>query len=254
MTLISAHASHRAHAPDRSVGAYLAAGADYVEVDIRRTADGQLVAHHDPCTSQGHPVAGLEYRRLCELAGCEVPRVADVLAAIKGRARGHLDLKETGFEAGLVRLALDVLGPGGFIVTSAEDASVSAIRSAFPDAEAVPVALSLGFGMRGEPRSAWLPTRLGQLRPWPRLRDCGAVWAAVDHRLAAAGVARLCRRRGVRVMVWTVNNEREMRYWLSGRRADVLVTDRPALAAAIRDQGAPGRPLRVRKHGPPVCV
>jgi glycerophosphoryl diester phosphodiesterase len=37
-------------------------------------------------------------------------------------------------------------------------------------------------------------------------------------------------------MVWTVNSPREMRYWLSGDRADVLITDRPALAVALRSR------------------
>jgi glycerophosphoryl diester phosphodiesterase len=239
---VSAHAGHPPHAPVLPAGAYLdalAAGADYVEVDVRRTADGQLVAHHDPLAGQRHPVAAVSYARLCELAGCEVPRVAEVLALVSGRARGHLDLKETGYEPDLVRLALDVLGPGQFVITTTEDASVAAVRAAFGDAAAVPAALSLGRGLRGAPRGEWLRTRVSEVRPLARLRACGADWVAVDHRLAAAGVARRCRRHGLKVMVWTVNNEREMRYWLAGGRADVLVTDRPGLAVAIRDRAAP---------------
>jgi glycerophosphoryl diester phosphodiesterase len=68
----------------------------------------------------------------------------------------------------------------------------------------------------------------------PRLRACGANWVAVDHRLAIAGVVRRCRRQHFKVMVWTVNNEREIRYWLSRQQIDILVTDRSALAVAIR--------------------
>jgi glycerophosphoryl diester phosphodiesterase len=56
----------------------------------------------------------------------------------------------------------------------------------------------------------------------------------VDHRLAPTGIVRQCRRRHLKVMVWTVNNDRELRYWLSGQRIDVLVTDRPARAVALR--------------------
>ena len=41
-------------------------------------------------------------------------------------------------------------------------------------------------------------------------------------------------------MVWTVNSEPEIRYWLSRHRADVLITDRPAAAIALRDQAAGG--------------
>jgi glycerophosphoryl diester phosphodiesterase len=241
--LVSAHASHGAGAKPRTIETYrdaVATSADYVEFDVRRTADGELVAFHDafhdPGTGQEQPLSALAYPRLCELAGYEVPRVADILAAIKGRAKGHLDLKETGYEHRLVQLALDVLGPGGFIVTSLEDASVAAIRSRFGDAAEVPVALTLGRGMKGSPSAEWLRTRAGELWPASRLRACGADWAAVNHRLALAGAAGRCRRQHRKVMVWTVNAEREIRYWL-GRPIDVLVTDRPALAIALRDQG-----------------
>jgi glycerophosphoryl diester phosphodiesterase len=39
-------------------------------------------------------------------------------------------------------------------------------------------------------------------------------------------------------MVWTVNSDRELRYWLSRQRVDVLVTDRPARAVALRGRTA----------------
>lgn len=99
------------------------------------------------------------------------------------------------------------------------------------------MALSLGREMKRASRSALLRTRISEIRPWPRLRACGADWAAVEHRLAFAGVRWQCRWHGIKVMVWTVNSEREMRYWLAARRADVLITDRPALAAALRQRG-----------------
>ncbi len=217
--LISAHASHAARA--QSYPDAVAARADYVELDIRRTADDELVAFHEPSTPQGHPVASVGHARLSDLVGYDVPTVHQVLAVLKGRARGHLDLKEAGYEDRLVGLALDALGPGQFIVTTREDASVAAIRSRFPDEAAVPAALSLGL-------------RRGDARPWARLRDCGARWVAADRRLALAGLARQCRRRDVKIMVWTVNSEPEIRYWLFRGHADVLITDRPALAVALR--------------------
>lgn len=234
---ISAHADHSARAKNRTIEAYreaVATNADYVEFDIRQTADGELVAFHDPATSQGHPLSAVGYAQLCDLAGYEVPKVADVLAVIKGHAKGHLDLKETGYEHQLVQLTLDVLGPGEFIVTSLEDASVAAIRSRFRDVDEVPVALSLGRRLNGVPRLDRLQARVSEVWPASRLRACGADWVAVDRRLALTGVAGRCRRQHWRVMVWTVNTEQEIRYWLR-RRIGVLVTDRPALAAAIRE-------------------
>ncbi|HEX3963965.1 MAG TPA: glycerophosphodiester phosphodiesterase [Trebonia sp.] len=234
---ISAHDGPRVHAETGAMQAYrdaLTANADYVELDIRRTADAELVTVHDSRTRQRRLVSQLAYAQLCDLAGYEVPKVVDVLAVIKGRAKAHLDLKETGDEDQLVRLTLDILGSGEFIITSPDDASVAAIRSRFPAVEEVPVALTLRAGRLTPGRKGTPRTRLSELRPWSRLRACGADWVAVDHRLALAGVVRQCRRRHLKVMVWTVNNDRELRYWLSGQRIDVLVTDRPARAVALR--------------------
>jgi glycerophosphoryl diester phosphodiesterase len=240
---ISAHDSQRVHAELGSLRPYrdaLTAQADYVDFALRRTADAELVAFHDAKTGQGRLVSQLGYAQLCDLVGREVPKVADVLAVVKGRARAHLDLKETGDEDQLVRLALDILGAGEFIITSPEDASIAAIRRRFPAADEVPVALTLRAGRLtpGPGGVGALRTRLSELRPWSRLRACGADWVAVDHRLALAGIVRQCRRRHVKVMVWTVNNDLELRYWLSRPRIDILVTDRPARAVALRGPGA----------------
>jgi glycerophosphoryl diester phosphodiesterase len=240
---ISAHDGRRPHGELDPVQAYrdaVTTQADYVEFDIRRTADAQLVAFHDAVTRQGRLVSQLGYAQLCDLAGREVPTIADVLAVIKGRAKAHLDLKETGDEDQLVRLALEILGPGEFIITTPEDASIAAIRRRFPAADEVPAALTLSAARLtpGPDGIGGLRTGLSELRPWSRLRACGADWVAVDHRLALTGIVRQCRRRHLKVMVWTVNNDRELRHWLSHARVDVLVTDRAARAITLRGSAA----------------
>jgi glycerophosphoryl diester phosphodiesterase len=209
----------------------LETGAEYVEFDIRRTADGELAAFHDARTSQGDALAAISYSRLCELAGYPVPRVAEVMAAIAGKATGHLDLKDTGGEDKVVEMALDILGPGNFVVTTLEDQSVAAIKARFPS---VPVALSLGRDLDEVPRSRRASTRLSELRPMRRLRACQADWVAVHRRLAAAGVLAQCHRAGIKAMVWTVDDDAEMRRWLVDQRVSVLITNRPADAVALR--------------------
>jgi glycerophosphoryl diester phosphodiesterase len=209
----------------------LETGAEYIEFDIRRTADEELAAFHDARTSQGDPLAAISYSRLCELAGYPVPRVAEVMAAIAGKATGHLDLKDTGGEDKVVEMALDILGPRNFVVTTLEDQSVAAIKARFPS---VPVALSLGRDLDEVPRSRRAATRLSELRPMRRLRACRADWVAVHRRLAAAGVLAQCHRAGVEAMVWTVDEDAEMRRWLTDQRVTVLITNRPADAVALR--------------------
>ena len=224
-----------AHGPRAGdIGAYASAletGAEYVEFDIRRTGDGELAAFHDARTQQGGALAAMSYARLCEQAGYRVPRVADVMTLIAGKAIGHLDLKDTGGEERVVEMALDILGPGNFVVTTLEDESVAAIKARFPG---VPAALSLGRDLGEVPRSRRAATRLGELLPMRRLRACRADWAAVNYQLAWAGVLAQCHRAGIKTMIWTVDEDREMRRWLADPRVTVLITNRPADAVALR--------------------
>src|SRR5258707_1057159 len=54
------------------------------------------------------------------------------------------------------------------------------------------------------------------------------------RRLAAAGVLAQCHRAGIKTMVWTVDEDAEIRRWLTDRRVTVLITNRPADAVALR--------------------
>src|SRR5215472_2337672 len=59
MAAISAHGPRTG-----TIEAYaraLETGAEYVEFDIRRTADGELAAFHDPRTRQGEVLAAVSY-------------------------------------------------------------------------------------------------------------------------------------------------------------------------------------------------
>ncbi|MGB6452864.1 MAG: glycerophosphodiester phosphodiesterase family protein, partial [Streptosporangiaceae bacterium] len=62
----------------------------------------------------------------------------------------------------------------------------------------------------------------------------GADWAAVQQRLARTTVLAECRSRGLRTMVWTVSRDASLRRWLASAEVDVIVTDRPGRAAALR--------------------
>ena len=242
MTAISAHGP-RAGTIEAYANA-LETGAEYVEFDIRRTADGELTAFHDECTRQGQRLGDISYSRLCELAGYPVPRVADVMATIAGKATGHLDLKDTGGEEKVVEMALDILGPGNFVVTTLEDRSVAAIKERFP---AVPAALSLGRDLDEVPRGRRAATRLSELLPMRRLRACRADWVAVHRRLAAAGVLAQCHRAGIEAMVWTVDEDAEIKRWLTDRQVSVVITNRPADAVALRASLPGVRPAASRE-------
>jgi glycerophosphoryl diester phosphodiesterase len=204
--------------------------ADYVELDIRRTRDGVLVVHHGARVGRWGPrLRDLTYGRLCELALHRVPRVPDVLALIAGRAVGHLDLKEAGYEDEVIALAMEVLGPGGFVVTTVEAPSISHIRRRFPG---VLTALSLGHA--GDQAVRLMRSHSCGRDALRRMRACGAHWLAVNHRLAGTDVLAACAAHGIPCMVWTVNAAAHMARYLADPRVAVLVTDHPLRALHLR--------------------
>jgi len=237
---VSAHRGGGETAPPETYEAYrdaLAAGAGCVEVDVRRTADGTLVAWHR-ARARGRAVASVSYGRLCALAGYEVPRLAAVMALLAGRAVCHLDLKDAGCAAAAVAQAAGVAGPAGVIATTGDAALAAALRRAFP---AVPVGLTAGGDLAETARYRLRRACMPRLSRLDRVLAAGAGWAVLHHRLAGAALLAECRARGIRTMVWTVNGDRELTRWLATPGVDVLVTDCPARAVALRGRLAAGR-------------
>ena len=213
----------------------VAAGADYVEFDVRRTLDGTLVALHEARAGRGRPLQAVSYPRLCELTGHEVPRIAEVMRLLAGRAVAHIDLKDGGCAAAVVRLGLELAGSAGMIVTTGDRALLGRLKREFP---AVPVGLSIGGGL------AQAATRcLAPLRPTLSRADLAAIgvadWAVIHRRLARAELLARYQREGIKTMVWTVNADRDLARWVTAPGVDALVTDRLDRAIFLREQRAP---------------
>ncbi|WP_217920003.1 glycerophosphodiester phosphodiesterase [Actinomadura sp. BRA 177] len=222
MPAISAH--RRDEAGLAGLGEAAASGAEYVEIDIRRTGDGRLVVHHDPDVA-GFRIGRLSYARIQDLATRPVPLVADAMDIIAGRAKGHLDLKERGCEHETVALAMEAFGRDGFVVTTREVSSLFEIKKSFPG---VRTALSVG-------RNLWERGAAHDFAPLRLVHRAGADMVALNHRLARVGVLRQCGRAGIPAMIWTVNAETVMRRFLGDPRVAVLVTDHPGTALKLRD-------------------
>jgi glycerophosphoryl diester phosphodiesterase len=235
---ISAHRGGSETAPAGTYEAFLGAlraGADYLEFDVRRTCDGTLVACHRARFGSERGVAQLTHATLCEVAGYEVPKIAELLRLISGRAAAHADLKEGECAAELARLALELLEPGAIVVTTSDAAALRTLRQAYP---VLPVGLTMGGDLASSTRFALRRARTPKLSRLDDAVAVGADWAVLHHRLATARMLADCRRRGLKTMIWTVNRDRALARWLASPLIDVLVTDRPAHAIAERDRQA----------------
>jgi glycerophosphoryl diester phosphodiesterase len=236
---ISAHRGGEEIACPGTYEAYqraVAAGAEYVEFDVRRTSDGKLVAYHRARTPWARAISAVSYRRLCRLSGYDVPLVTEVMRLLAGRATGHIDLKEARDATAVIGQAQEILGTAGFVVTTRDDVVAAELRRRFPG---VRLALTIGGDLAETARLAVRQARARGLSRLDRVLACQVSWAAVHHRLAAAGMLRECRLRGSKTIVWTVNDDPGLVRWLCHPEVDVLVTDRPARAAALRARLAP---------------
>jgi glycerophosphoryl diester phosphodiesterase len=112
--LAIAHRGGAAHAPENSFRAFehaVGLGYRYLETDARATADGVLLAHHDPTldrvTDRAGRVSRLDYSAVARarIAGTEpIPKMEDLLAAWPD-IRFNIDIKE----AGAIRPLAEVL-------------------------------------------------------------------------------------------------------------------------------------------------
>lgn len=211
----------------------LDAGADGVEVDLRLSRDGVLVACHDAdlrrLTGSAREIASsrwAELRRTCSSHGITLARAEDVLAALGGRPV-VLELKQPppGRVLPTVRAVAEVVRtlrtagqPPQVTVSSFAPALLAAARTVLPPVLRVRTAL---LGDVPDAPGGLLRQALdaGHDEIHPHVTALLADPAAVDRAHAL----------GMGVVPWTVNRPRELRH-LADLGVDGVITDVPAAA------------------------
>jgi len=123
------------------------------------------------------------------------------------------------------------------IVTTGDDRAVRAVRD-WGEAQGLDLVVGLSLG-RSVKRLSWLrriDIRRSELFPHPRIRRSGANLVVAHHTLARLGVAAYARRRQLPLLVWTVDSEESLRYWLRPGRAWLVTTNHPGRALEMRSR------------------
>ncbi len=205
-------------------------GADGVEFDVRRSADGALVVHHDAEV----PGVGLVHETpVAKLPG-HVPLLAAAIAACEGMAI-NVEIKnwpgDPGYDptGALARaVAAELVEQDrveGVIVSSFDAPTIEAVRAAEP-------ALAIGWLLGGlADLERALVTALDR-----RYQAIHPQFSRVDQQLVDR-----CHEAGVLVNVWTPNQDAELAAMFDAG-VDTIITDRlrAALAMAAGRAQAPG--------------
>jgi glycerophosphoryl diester phosphodiesterase len=226
--MVAAHRGVAAGAAENTIAAFTNAidvGADMIEFDVRRTADGELIAFHDAVVG-GAPVNGLTCDEIEAAAGVRPPLLAEVLRACAGRIRLDVELKEDGYVRDVMAAVRAGFDPAQVIVTSFLPTVVAQAKNAFPE---VKTGLLVGDG---GPLTD-LPARLRELFPVGLAKRVGADYLAPHYRLAALGVVRRAAAAGLPCLRWTVNSPGLIRKYAADPRVAAIITDVAGQAVSI---------------------
>ena len=233
---IIAHRGAAASAPENtlaSVQRALDEGADWIEIDVQETADGEVVVFHD---SDFMKLAGVatkvwdgtfaELREIdigswfgAEFAGERLPTLREVLDAADGRAKVVIELKYYGHDQQLEQRVVDIVEAAAaaqrVAIMSLSYAGVRKLHALRPD-------WTIGL---------LAATAIGDLSR----REVD--FLAVSSGMASAAFIRRAQAAGKQLWVWTVNDPLSMSRMMS-LGVDGIITDEPALALAVRGEQA----------------
>jgi glycerophosphoryl diester phosphodiesterase len=222
------HRGVRGERPENTMAAFTAAaeqGADGIELDVRLSRDGQPVVAHDPTLARvsggadTRAVADMSCRELAAAdagGGETVPRLVEALALARERGLAvNVELKRDVPDRKAVVVA-------GARLLSSWDARHAIVVSSFD-----PFMLA-GFGLLcARPRALLLHRDAAwHQRASFTAAPLGVFAVHIERTLASPAAVRRWHARGMRVGVWTVNDEQEARD-LAAIGVDGLITDVP---------------------------
>lgn len=232
--LVMAHRGSSKAAPENTMAAFRQAideGADWLEIDVQETADGEVVVFHDSdfMKLSGNPMkiweATLEDLRGIDVGSWfdpkfkdeRVPRLADVLDLCKGKIGVNIELKYYGHDEQLEQRVAELVDSrdmaSEIMLMSLKMAGVKKMKSIRPTWK-VGLLMSVSAG---------------------NLKKVEADFLAVNARFATSSVVHQAHAQQKQVYVWTVNDAPTMSQMV-GRGVDGLLTDKPALARSVLRQ------------------
>ena len=235
MTWVIAHRGASADERENTLPAFERAieiGADFVELDVQASADGELVVFHDLDLDRLTPLRGpLRRRTAAELREHGIPTLEEVLHLARGRIGVMAELKSVHLSRrhDVVGRTVALLGKDDVVLSFGRRTLLEARRRR----PSLRVLQHVGYGV--SIRAA-----------------AGYAWAVGFHdpRVTARGLER-ARRLGLETTVYTVNGERRMRQ-LVALGVGGIFSDRPALLREVLSSPARApAPARAQASKPP---
>lgn len=247
--LVIAHRGAAAYAPENTLEAFALAlkmGADGLEMDVRMTKDGVLILSHDRGVKAGRRrswIDKIKFSKLKKIKNGEIPTLEEALSKFGRITALELDLKQEGIEEAVVKLLKKYQPKKKIVIKSVSIKVLKKFKKLYPSAvlshsscelrdsrdlakRRAIRALCYFLSLTGKPLILRFIKR--------RTRKAGVDFVSLHYRLANKKLIDFFHRKGVKVSVWTINDEELGKKFLDFK-VEALITDRPDIIRKMVD-------------------
>jgi len=224
--IVTAHRGASGLAPENTLASFKKAielGADYSELDVTMSKDGELILLHDDTLERTTNDSGNvwdftleELKNLeagswfgLEFAGEPLPTLAEAIDLVRDKMKLNIEIKISGHELGIAEKVVKTVRDKRFtnqcIITSFDSATVERVMEIAPE---IPAGFIFNDDYLGDAFQG----------KWPIL--------SVKYKVVDAAFMEKARAAGKEIHVWTVNNKEEMRR-LIDIGVDGIISDYP---------------------------
>ena len=230
-----AHRGASAYRPENTMEAFIEAitlGADIIEMDVRKTFDGHLVLLHDETvdrTTDGTgSISELTLKQVKALdagMGDRIPTLEEVFSHFfPGEVILNLEIKCPGIEIKVVEMAHRLFRGDRVLISSFR-------RSILRKVKEIDGRIKIGL-LVGRTGSINPIVWMNEVFPLSTFRKLGADTLHQHVRLAHPYLIGRCKREGIPLYVWVVDEEAEMRKFIL-RGIDGIFTKRPDMLSKV---------------------
>jgi len=211
------HRGARAYEPENTLRSFTKAielGVDAVELDARRTREGEVVVIHDAKVDKTTNGKGLvsdltlnEIKQLVTDKGERIPTLDEALDFLDRKVKIAIELKETGLEKKVLDLVHEKGLERNVIIVSFLEEALRKVRELDDEVD-----IGLIYVRHRNPIKAAL--------------DLGANYLLSLYRFTHTANVKKAHENGLKVIVWTINKQEEVLEYVK-KGVDGIASDRP---------------------------
>jgi glycerophosphoryl diester phosphodiesterase len=217
------HRGARAYEPENTLRSFqkaLELGVDAVELDVRRTKDGQIVVMHDADVKRTTNGEGLvsdltlaEIQKLNMDKNEHAPSLKEALQFLNGKAKVFIELKEENVEQQVLDVIDQVGTEKSVVLVSFLENTLKTVKELNPKVET-----GLIYAKHKNPLKAAL--------------DVNAQWLLALYRFMHTANVEKAHANGLKVLVWTINTAEEAAE-MAKKGVDAIASDKPDILQGL---------------------